>query len=429
MAFSSIDPATLASQYTQIERAGKDEVLKAQQTRFTNLLSSYTKLQTSLTSLNDLFTSFVKDKELLSNSGTVSDETALTLSVDGTAASGNYEIFVEKLAQQHQLSLAFGSTETLPTDGQFELTVAGESFAVDLSTLPAGAKLSDLATAINKAADNSGVLATVMRSNGQAYLVLTSEESGAANTISMNFVPGADSSGADIAGAVAGATTLKSAQDAVFRIGSDNAISLTSTTNTLEYVISGVTIELKKAQQAGDTPLQISISQDSTAVQEKLQKFVDSYNSMMKQISSDSSLKSDSMARSISNQMRGSFQQMFQGRSLTSIGLEFDRNGVLTLDSEKFSEALEQDPLQIEQMLVAEDGLFGQMQSRLEPYTKRSGLLSSKQQSIQSSIDLVATRQKRHDYSMEQVYQRYVAQFTQMQVTIAQLESSMSQFG
>ncbi|WP_337842393.1 flagellar filament capping protein FliD [Rheinheimera sp.] len=429
MAFSSIDPATLASQYTQIERASKDEVLKAQQTRFTGLLNSYTKLQTSLTSLNDLFTSFVKDKELLSNSGTVSDETAIKMTVDGNAAAGSYEIFVEKLAQQHQLSLSFGSTETLPTDGQFELTVAGESFAVDLSTLPAGAKLSDLATAINKAADNSGVQATVMRSNGQAYLVLTSEDSGAANSISMNFVPGADSSGADIAGAVAGATTLKSAQDAVFRIGSDNAISLTSASNTLENVISGVSIELKKAQQPGDSPLQISIAQDSTAVQEKLQKFVDSYNSLIKQINSDSALKSDSMARSISNQMRSSFQQMFQGKTLTSIGLEFDRNGVLKLDSEKFNEALEQDGQQLEEMLVGNDGLFAKMQTRLEPYTKRAGLLTSKQQSIQGSIDLVATRQKRHDYSMEQVYQRYVAQFTQMQVTIAQLESSMSQFG
>ncbi|WP_419571410.1 flagellar filament capping protein FliD [Rheinheimera sp.] len=429
MAFSSIDPATLASQYTQIERASKDEVLKAQQTRFTGLLNSYTKLQTSLTSLNDLLTSFVKDKELLSNSGTVSDETALTLSVDGTAASGNYEIFVEKLAQQHQLSLAFGSTETLPTDGQFELTVAGESFAVDLSTLPAGAKLSDLATAINKAADNSGVQATVMRSNGQAYLVLTSEDSGAANSISMNFVPGADSSGADIAGAVAGATTLKSAQDAVFRIGSDNAISLTSASNTLENVISGVTIELKKAQQPGDSPLQISIAQDSTAVQEKLQQFVDSYNSLIKQINSDSSLKSDSMARTISSHLRGSFQQMFQGRPLSSIGLEFDRSGVLKLDKEDFAEALAKDPLKLEQILVEDNGLFDQLQSRIEPYIKRSGLLKSKQQSIQGSIDLVATRQKRHDSSMEQVYQRYVAQFTQMQVTIAQLESSMSQFG
>jgi len=30
---------------------------------------------------------------------------------------------------------------------------------------------------------------------------------------------------------------------------------------------------------------------------------------------------------------------------------------------------------------------------------------------------------------MEQVYQRYLSQFTQMQQTIAQLESTMGQFG
>jgi flagellar capping protein FliD len=67
MAFSSIDPAYLAQQYTQIERSSKDGVLKAQQTRFTTLLSSYQKLETSLGSMQDLLESFTKNKELLSN--------------------------------------------------------------------------------------------------------------------------------------------------------------------------------------------------------------------------------------------------------------------------------------------------------------------------------------------------------------------------
>lgn len=429
MAFSSIDPAYLAQQYTQIERAGKDGVLKAQQNRFSTLLASYKKLETSLGSMKDLLTGFTTNNELLSNSATSSADTVLGVSAGSTAVAGNYEIFVQQLAQNHQLSLTFNSADVLPADGQFELTVAGDSFAVDLSTLAAGSDITDLASAINNAADNSGVQATVMRSGALSYLVLTSKESGAANNISLNFVPGVDNSGADISGAVAAATELKTAQDAIIKVGAQNPITVTSGSNTLTDVIDGVTLDLKQAQALADQPVKISVQQDPKAVEEKLKKFVESYNALIKQISSDDGLNSDSMARGIANQMRQSFQQLYQGTPLTEVGLKFDRNGVLSIDGTKMQKALAADPAKVEKMLVSDTGLFSGLQSRLEPFTDRFGLMKDKQQSIQASLDLVTKNQKRHDTSMELVYKRYLAQFTQMQVTIAQLESSMANFG
>ncbi len=428
MAFSSIDPAYLAQQYTQIERSGKDNVLKAQQNRFSTLLSSYKKLETSLSSMQDLLKSFTKDKELLANTATTNLDSVLGVSVGGDAVAGDYEIFVQQIAQSHQMSMAFNSTDTLPADGQFQLTVAGESFSVDLSDLNPGAGLTDLANAINKSEDNSGVQATVVRSGAQSYLVLTSKESGAANAISMNFVPGADTSGADIGAAITGATQLKAAQDAIVKVGAENAITVTSASNKLEDVIAGVTIDLKKAQLGTDQPVQIKVEQDPKAVEEKLKKFVDGYNALVKQISSDSSLNSDTMARSISSQMRQSFQKLYEGTTLSSVGIEFDRNGVLSVDSKKLEKALAESPTKVEDMLVGNSGLFSGLQASLEPFTKRSGLMKDKQQTLQASLDMVTEKQKRHDYSMDQVYKRYLSQFTQMQVTMAQLESSMSQF-
>ncbi len=429
MAYSSIDPAYLAQQYTQIERSSKDNVLKAQQNRFSTLLSSYKKLETSLSSMQDLLKSFTKDKELLANTATTNLDSVLGVSVGGDAVAGDYEIFVQQIAQNHQMSLAFNSTDTLPADGQFQLTVAGESFSVDLSSLNPGANLSDFANAINKSEDNSGVQATVVRSGAQSYLVLTSKDSGAANAISMNFVPGADTSGADITAAVTGATQLKAAQDAIVKVGAENAITVTSASNKLEDVIAGVTIDLKKAQLGTDQPVQIKVEQDPKAVEEKLKKFVDGYNALVKQISSDTSLNSDTMARSISSQMRQSFQKLYEGTTLSSVGIEFDRNGVLSVDSKKLEKALSESPTKVEDMLVGDSGLFSGLQASIEPFTKRTGLMKNKQQTLQASLDMVTEKQKRHDYSMDLVYKRYLSQFTQMQVTIAQLESSMSQFG
>lgn len=307
--------------------------------------------------------------------------------------------------------------------------MAGQAFAVDLASLPAGSGLSALADAINKKADNSGVQATVMRSGSQSFLVLTSKDSGAAKAISLDFVPGADTSGANLSAAVTGATELKAAQDAIVKVGAQNPITVTSEKNELTDVISGVTLELKKAQAGADTPVQVTVKQDPAAVEEKLKKFVDSYNALMKQISSDSGLSSDSMARSISNQLRQGFQKTYQGTALTTVGLEFDRNGVLSVNKTKLEKALADNPARLEQMLVTDNSLFSGLKEVLEPYTKRFGVLKNKQQSLQGSLDMVTTKQKRHEYSMDLVYKRYLAQFTQMQVTIAQLEGSMSQFG
>ncbi len=135
------------------------------------------------------------------------------------------------------------------------------------------------------------------------------------------------------------------------------------------------------------------------------------------------------MARSISSQMRQSFQKLYQGATLSSVGIEFDRNGVLSVNSGKMTQALAENPAKVEQMLVADNSLFSGIQDSLEPYTKRFGLMKDKQQTLQASLDMVTEKQKRHEYSMDLVYKRYLSQFTQMQVTIAQLESSMSQFG
>lgn len=429
MAFSSIDPAYLAKQYTQIERAGKDKVLKTQQDRFSGLISSFKKLETSLGSMQDMLKKFSTEQDLLSNTGKSSSEEVLAIKTSGKAVAGDYEIFVQQLAQRHQLSLSFQSTDLLPANGQLELTVAGKEFAVDLAGLPAGSGLSALADTINKKADNSGVQATVMRSGSQSFLVLTSKDSGAAKAISLDFVPGADTTGANLSAAVAGATELKAAQDAKVKVGAQNPITVTSDKNELSDVISGVTLELKKVQAGADTPVKVTVKQDPAAVEDKLKKFVDSYNALMKQINTDAGLSSDSMARSISNQLRQAFQKTYQGTALTTVGLEFDRNGVLSVNKTKLEKALADNPARLEQMLVTDNSLFSGLKDVLEPYTKRFGVLKDKQQSLQGSLDMVTTKQKRHDYSMDLVYKRYLAQFTQMQVTIAQLEGSMSQFG
>jgi len=118
-------------------------------------------------------------------------------------------------------------------------------------------------------------------------------------------------------------------------------------------VISGVTLDLQKAQTATDAPVRIKVVQDPAAVGEKLKKFVESYNALQKQIAGDAPLSRDTMARSVSSQLRQSFQKLYEGTALSSVGISFDRNGVLAVDSKKLEKALAENPAKIEAMLVA----------------------------------------------------------------------------
>ena len=134
------------------------------------------------------------------------------------------------------------------------------------------------------------------------------------------------------------------------------------------------------------------------------------------------------MASGIGRSLRNDFQGEFAGKTLFSIGIEFDRYGKLSIDKGKLEDAIATQPEQLTHMLTGADGLMAKLEQRVEPYTKSYGLINDKKNTLQASLNLVTDKQQRHEYSMEQVYNRYLSQFTQMQITISKLESSMGQF-
>lgn len=427
--YLSIDPAYLAKQYTQVEKAPKEAQLNHKSKIYNDKLRSIKSLKSQLTSFHTKVEQFQKES-LLVNSSKSSQESVVTISSDGNAVTGRYQVFVEQLAQSHQIALPFNDADALPTDGAIELEVAGEKFSLDLASLPADAKLSDLAQAINNHADNKGVNATVMRQGKTTYLMLSSKESGLKNSISLKHVAGAASSeNTNFATAVGAIKTLTQAKDAKFRLGSNSALTLTNSSNTITDVIDGVTLELKKAQGRKDSPVQLEVSSDKAATKEKIQSFVDEVNSMVSLISDNDTLSRDSTARGIKNQIRATFQGKYAGSTLYNMGLEFDRNGQLQINSTRLEKSLTESPQKLAQMFSAEDGLLDKIETTIKPYKGSLGLLQDKQKTIQSSLDLIAKKRERLNISMDMVYKRYLSQFTHMQVTIAQLESSMNSFG
>lgn len=425
-----IDPASTAMQLVALERQNMDKLLKKQMDSITGQRKALTALHTKLSSFQTMLKDLNKASNLQAQKGTVSQEGFMKVTSDGTASSGQYNLFVEQLAQAHQVGLSLDSESAqLPATGTLSLEVKGKKLEIDLASLPAGSTVKDLVSEINDAKDNPGVKATLVRSDGKVNLVLTSTETGTENAIAINY---SGDAGDMLGTALAGKRDITKAQDAKLQMGGDNPLTIVSASNKVENVIDGLTLELTKAQKPGEAPLQVVVAQDKEAVTGSLKKFVDSYNELVdelaKMTSSDpkspGALASDSGIRSLKSMLGNSVRDLSNGMTLGSLGIKTDRYGKLSFNETDFNKALEKDPELLGKALLGDDGLLKRMSTDLDPYVKRDGVLKSRNAGLDANEKRVNDRMAALDRKMEAAYKRYLNQFT----TMNQMLQSMGAF-
>ncbi|HHQ4651825.1 TPA: lateral flagellar capping protein LafB [Aeromonas hydrophila] len=415
-----IDPAATAMQLVAIERKNMDALLKKQMDGIKGQQSAISTLNTKLSTFQTMLKDLNKASNLQAQKATMSQDGVMTVTSNGKASSGQYNFFVEQLAQSHQVGLSLDSeTAPLPADGVFSLTVKGKTIDIDLATLPAGSTVKDLVSKINDAKDNPGVKATLVRTDGKVNMVLTSKDSGLENAISVNYSGDAANS---LGAAISGKTDITKAQDARLRMGGDNPLTITSASNKIENVVDGLTLQLTKAQKSGDAPLLVNIEQDKEAVTGSLKKFVESYNELVdelaKMTSSDpkapGALSSDSGVRSLKSVLSNSVRDLPNGLSLSSLGIKTDKAGKLSFSETDFNKALDKDPELLGKALLGDDGLLKRMSDSLDPYTKRDGALKGRKTGLEASEKRIKERMDALDRRMDSAYKRYLNQFSTM---------------
>lgn len=415
-----VDPASMAMQLVAIERQNMDKLLKKQMDSIKGQQSAISILTTKLSTFQTMLKDLNKASNLQAQKATMSQEGLMTVTSNGKASSGQYNFFVEQLAQSHQVGLSLDSeTAPLPADGIFSLTVKGKTLDIDLATLPAGSTVKDLVSHINNAKDNPGVKATLVRTDGKVNMVLTSKDSGEENAITVNYSGDASSS---LGTAIANKSEITKAQNARLQMGGNNPLTITSASNKIENVVDGLTLQLTKAQKSGDAPLQVTVEQDKEAVTGSLKKFTDSYNELIdelaKMMSSDpkapGALSSDSGVRSLKSALANSVRDLPNGLSLSSLGIKTDKTGKLSFSETDFNKALEKDPELLGKALMGDDGLLKRMSNSLDPYTKRDGALKGRKSGLEASEKRVNERMEALDRRMNSAYKRYLNQFTTM---------------
>lgn len=418
---SSTDIQSLAYQFVQADRASQDQYFAARQSSYQATLSLYQTLTTQITSLKDTVEELSSGDPLETFSVTPSAEGYAEVSTAANATAGQYEIHIEQLASAHQVTLAFASeTEPMPGTGTITLGVGGEEFDIDMASLGTDADLTDLRDAINSHLDNPGIRASIIRTSGSVRLMLSAQDTGAANTLSMST--DGSSALASIQTAMDNHTEISEARDARIYLGGEGGLELTSASNTFDEVIDGLSITVTRAHEAGES-LTVTVEQDPEAIREQLQTLIDGYNSIVDTVSNDDS--NNSTARMLLNQLR----MEFSGSGMTLAGLELDRNGYLTIDSSRMEEYLETNPDGLTEILVGDSGLLAKLETRLDSFvTGNDSMLQSATSSVQSSLDLLNDRMERFDERMENQLERYIQQFSAMQTLIMEMEQTFSMF-
>lgn len=413
------------------------------QSQLTAVTSLESALKTFATAVKGL-KGTTSDASMLVNSATMSKDGYLTAKVGSTAVAGKYDFFVEQLATSHQLSFSGLQASDIDTQGSLTLNQNGKSFSIDLSKVDSDGdgsnSMEELAAAINKATDNTGVKATLVRSNGQVSLVLGAEKPGAANAIGISL-SGTSTANNAFENALANPQELSKAQDARVRLGGESGMLLTNDSNTFDNIIDGVSVTFNQAQKSGELPISMTIDQDKSATTKKVQTFIDAFNALASQIdtltaSGDQSgaargaLAGDSSVRAIENNLNQLIRTSFGGANLISFGISADRNGKLTLDSTRFEKAIASDPEGLDKLFIGKGNLLDSVDKNLTLYTNATnGVMKSRKDTLNNSLrrvnDDYDTLQKQYD----NYYARYLKQYTSMMQTMQSMSQTSGMFG
>lgn len=336
-------------------------------------------------------------------------------------------------------------------DGSFETTVAFD--ATDT--------LDDIVDKLNAA--DSGVSVSVLNDGSGTRpfrLSFTSQNSGTAGRFTL------DTNGFDL-----GVSVLDEGEDSRVFFGSNDAASgilLTSSTNTLDDVISGVNIDLASTS---DEVVTLTITDDTAGIESKVKELVDAYNRVIESINTSTAYDQDTGARGallgdgLLLGLRSGLFGTVQGSNfgfeesinrLSSVGVRVGSDGLLEFDSSEFRDALAQDPDAVKSLFTrrtiedtgtdnsglpdgvsvndttAEDtfselGVVGLLEEFAKNYTDSiDGVLTSRTQSLDTQI---LSQQGRIDDLQEGLNRQRDAltrQFIGMERALAQLQSQQS---
>ena len=374
---SGVLTTDLVDKIITAEKEGGELRLNNRQELVEAKITAYGEIKSLMSTMQASVNTLASPSEAGATKATSSNEDLLTVTTSSLADPGSYNIDVLNTAKSHSLatgtytsfdevvgtgSLTFSFGDiTYDTNGDFVSQTANTSTPSKTLVIDESNRtLSGIRDAINNA--NMGVSASIINDGNGYRLLMSSTATGEENAMR---IVAKDSSG-NLLNSGLSALAFNEQQNGSGNLeqtskGEDaqisvNGLTITRSSNAINEVIKGVTINLKGAD-VGNT-VNVTVEADSDTLAENIQRFVDSYNEL-KQFADDLSsydadkqqaglLLGDSTMRTIQNQIRAMISQPIEGltgtayRSLTELGVNTDKNNnfLLEFDQSIFKTAM-----------------------------------------------------------------------------------------
>lgn len=459
--------------YSGIDMSVIDQLVEAERAkgvRFTNKKENVEREQNAWKDINTRLDSLFQKLDIMTQketfesrtvSSNVKESTSLQVVAGENAAEGQYRVQVQQLAESTRLTGSKLNIESiydaLEVEGEFSFTVEGvdgaetQTFSIEFA---AEDSLKDISTKINEATngttDDSGIRASIVDNR----LVLTDTNMGARELRVTGEV-------ANSLGLGEGQAVLDEGQDAIFTV---DGLEITRNSNSVDDVIEGLTFDLKNVHEGADSEV-ITIASDIEKTTEAVQDFVEQYNSVMNFIddqmdigdpsledNTTGALTGDGALMRLQSSLRSLMTQNLEGNfsgnfnNIEDLGITLDREGVATLDTEVFQNAMQEDSANVARFFYQQEVVTdsaneeGVSKSRLEKRGMSELLKNFIDSYISSSGGIISNKNETYDRMIKDINEqidtfnarvdrkrdRYIQQFTALDIAMMQAESQMS---
>ena len=363
---SGINTTELIKALVDADTASQKENLDKMEEASKDKISTFSILKSNLKDFKDIVLDIQSQQEF-GYVGKTSDATIASLTASGSEAASTIDssLTVTTLATSHSLTgpsyssttatvgqrnltIDFGTWSADPTAGGAQNFTSNGQDQIAVST-SGTTTLTELRDIINNAAtdsDNDGqkdVLASIIY-DGSNYMLMLKSESGASNELKISDSHASPSYAYDTTDGTQ-LTQRVAGVNAAFTV---DGISMTRTSNSIDDLFSGFTLDLKKTS---GTAVRISSQVDLDGVNSLMSGYVATYNEVMTNLramgqndevddENDGVLIGDSTLREIMGELREMSSTALGGYPggpfyLSNLGVKTERDGSLSFDQKK----------------------------------------------------------------------------------------------
>lgn len=430
---TGVDYNDLISKLIEVKRQPIN-ILENKKSEYNQKISGYGDLSSKLSLLKSAADKLKTSYNFYVKTATISDETVLDVTASGNASVGNYSISITNLASEdkevHNGTGLTSSSDIVNNSGSdklFQYTYAGTQQTI---TVADGTTLDQFAGLINDDTDNPGVTATVVNDGSNYRLIITGNDTGAANTVTIDAGTTLDGNNSTVDFTAASFTENKTADDASFTV---DGLQITRSTNSITDVINGLTINLKK----DNSSTTVSVTADSDAIKKQIEDFVSAYNSVVDFISSKSDhddttgvsgiLVGEGTARNIHDRLRNIVSSSAAGlpeelNILAQLGITTNyKTGQLEINSTTLDAKLGADLDDVANLFTdSSSGIATQIYDYIGQITSTvDGSITLREKGLKDIIENIDNTIRNMEYRLEKTEDELVRKFTSLEMLVS----------